>query len=174
MYKIFGEFTGRTADWNGVVDKSYQILSSCSNNTTGLAADWCSNSFSPDGNYASEACRTPFRLAMDACFYGEARAKTYLTKTATFFQGVGATNIKGHYSLAGSPIVTWTWSATTGPAATAGLIDNTFAPLVLQGRNVVVDQAIGAGSTVAGAYSYYGASWGVLSLLMLNNRFLKL
>ena len=44
-------------------------------------------------NYQYDSCRTPFRIGLDYCFNGEARAQAYVAKTSQFFAGIGAKNI---------------------------------------------------------------------------------
>ena len=43
-------------------------------------------------HYQYDSCRTPFRIALDWCWFGETRARDYLLKTSNFFSGIGAAN----------------------------------------------------------------------------------
>ena len=76
----------------------------------------------PSGTYAYDACRTPWRIAMDYCFNGEARAKTYLDKIGPFFNGMGAANIGDKYNTTGgAPVSNNHNMAFIGPAGVAGM-----------------------------------------------------
>ena len=53
-------------------------------------------------HYQYDSCRTPFRIALDWCWFGEQRARDYLAKTSSFFSGIGAANIVDGYELNGN------------------------------------------------------------------------
>ena len=115
-YRVFGQVTGKTAEWNRVVESSYQALSASlnatnKNTTNGLVPAWST----PDGvpmapsgtshptNHQLDSCRTPFRFGQDACWFNEPRAFAYLDKISAFYSTVGAANIVDAYELNGTP-----------------------------------------------------------------------
>jgi endo-1,4-beta-D-glucanase Y len=70
-YRVFARVSG-DARWMAVVDASYAILAKAAHPTTGLVPDWCdaSGGVQRNSRYSYDACRTPFRIAMDACWNG--------------------------------------------------------------------------------------------------------
>jgi len=96
----------------------------------------------------------------------EARAKTYLTKVAAFFNGVGPTQIKDGYNLDGTnPSTNSAVMSFEGPAATSAMPSGTqYANFMLQMYTRVAITAKGGTSS---AYNYYNGSWGVLTLLLM-------
>ena len=74
------------AGWNAVIDKSYQILAATAG-PNGLVPNWCDGSGNRimGGAFGYDACRTPWRIALDYCQNGEVRAKAYLDRVNAFF-----------------------------------------------------------------------------------------
>jgi len=166
-YRVFAAVTGDN-NWLKVVESSYSILAQSlthGNADNGLVPDWCTSNGSPQGNYTYDACRTPFRMALDACFNGEPRAKTYLAKTTQFFSGIGVRNITDGYALTGAPTSANRSIAFFGPAAVGSMSQGTTQTLLDDGYN-------GAANLTRIETFYYNASWGVLSLLMMTGNFL--
>jgi endo-1,4-beta-D-glucanase Y len=171
-YRVFGKLSGKESDWNKVVDSSYKILALAADKATGLVPAWCKADGTSAGReyyYQYDACRTPFRIALDYCANGEPRALDYLRKVSTFFQGIGAAGIKDGYELNGTPRSMWTSAAFTGPAAIAGMVSNDFSELTTDGYTELL--VFGGKSPMQG-YSYYNSSWHLLSLLMMSGNFL--
>jgi len=166
-YKVFATYTGQTR-WNQVVDAVYTKLTACANGTTGLVPDWCStsNMAARGSRYYYDASRTPFRIAQDACWNNEGRAKMYLMKVAAFFNGLGPTNIKDGYNLDGtSPGTNPAVMSFEGPAATSAMpFGSTYANFMFQLYTRVAVTAKGGTSS---AYNYYNGSWGVLTLMLM-------
>jgi endo-1,4-beta-D-glucanase Y len=166
-YRVFAQVTGDT-NWMKVVDSSYSIIAQAlthGNADNGLVPDWCTSNGSPQGAYSYDACRTPFRIALDACLFNEPRAKSYLAKTSQFFSGVGAGNIKDGYALTGAPTGSNLNPAFLGPAAVGSMSQATDSPLLDSGYT-------GTAALTRIDSFYYNTSWGVLSLLMLTGNFL--
>jgi endo-1,4-beta-D-glucanase Y len=178
-YRAFGEASGKTADWNKVVESSYKILAATlnatnKNATNGLVPAWSTPAgvpMAPTGtsmptNHQLDSCRTPFRLAQDACWYGEPRAKTYLAKISAFYQQIGADKIVNGYNLDGTPNPTNTTvhqsAAFVGPAAVGAMSDAAFAVLRDEGYKGVATLMQLDGSL------YYTESWTGLSLVFMN------
>ncbi|HEX8018050.1 MAG TPA: glycosyl hydrolase family 8 [Flavobacterium sp.] len=110
-YRAFGVFTNDTVFWNAVASKAYDIIN---NNLTqnnalgGLVSDWCNASGNSlqSGNYTYDACRTPWRIAVDYLWYGTPDAKTYAKKSSDFVRinVGGSANIKDGYNQNGNQI----------------------------------------------------------------------
>jgi len=167
FYKVFAKVTGDTT-WNKVADQSYNIINQAlthGNAANGLVPDWCSSNGSPQGDYKYDACRTPFRIALDACLFNEARAKTYLSKTSTFFSGVGAVNIKDGYTLTGTPTGMGLTSAFLGPASAGAMSSASYQKFLDEGyvRTVGLSRI---------ETRYFSGAWGMFSLLMMTANFL--
>jgi endo-1,4-beta-D-glucanase Y len=162
-YKVFATVTGN-AEWTKVVDSSYSIINSSMNSTTGLVPDWTSGG-SDRMKYKADAARTPWRIAMDACWNAEPRAVAYLTKISAFFAGLGPTAIKDGYELNGTalPNTNSNGMAFIGPAGVGAMAAN---------KGVFADQAYATVYELMGrsdsTYSYYNATVGLLSLLMFS------
>ena len=177
-YRIFGTAAGTQANWNKVVDTSYTIIAASlnatnGNATNGLVPAWSTPAGVPQSpnatlptNYQLDSCRTPFRLGQDYCWYGEARAKSYLAKISAFYTQIGASKIVNGYMLNGTadptnPTVNQS-AAFVGPAGVGAMSDPMFATLRDQAYAGVATLGELDGST------YYTESWTALSLVMMN------
>src|SRR5450432_370160 len=161
-YKVFAKVTG-DANWNKVVDASYSIINQSlahGNAANGLVPDWCSSNGSPQGDYRYDACRTPFRIGLDACLFNEARAKTYLAKTSTFFTGVGAVNVKDGYTLAGAPLGMGLNSAFLGPASSGAMSSSKY-------QNFLDEGYVRTAFLTRSETRYFSGAWGMFSLLTM-------
>jgi endo-1,4-beta-D-glucanase Y len=183
QYRIFGQVTGKTAEWNRVIDTGYTMLEKClspelKNEENGLAPAWCK----PDGtlasdqpqNYQYDSARVPFRIGQDYCYTGEPRARAYLAKISKFFHGVGAANIVDGYGLDGTPQPDadskpgGPQSAVfVGSAAVGAMHDVQFDQLTEDAYALVATGNLTARST------YYNLSWTALSLLMLSGNLVE-
>jgi endo-1,4-beta-D-glucanase Y len=170
-YRVFARVTGNQ-DWLKVVDSSYSIIDklvSGASASAGLVSNWTNSGgvpgAGPDGDYGYDACRTPFRIALDACLFGEPRAKTYLAKLSQFFAGVGAANLKDGYHLDGSPTGSSLNLAFLGPAAVGAMSASAAQGFLNDGYARAIP-------LLPGETYYYNSSWGILSLLMLSGNFL--
>ena len=135
-YRAFGNFTNDTAFWNQVAAKSYTIINSnlTQNNAVGgLVSDWCeaSGAYSPQAGgynnggktYTYDAARTPWRIAVDYLWYGNADAKTYAKKSSDFVRVNlgGSSNIKDGYNQNGTLIGQWHNATFVGAFACAAM-----------------------------------------------------
>jgi endo-1,4-beta-D-glucanase Y len=163
-YRVFAQVSGNSR-WMQVLDTSYTVLEACANDQTGLVPDWCSASGQPlrTGTYGYDATRTPFRIAQDACWNNEARAIAYVNRVATFFDGLGPSNIDDGYQLNGTPSSTFFVPAFAGPAAVSGMPSDK-ANLMRQ-IYALVGAVIKSGTSAS--YNYYNGSWGLLSVMMM-------
>jgi endo-1,4-beta-D-glucanase Y len=170
-YRVFASYTGQS-QWMDVVDASYALLGKCANAKTGLVPDWCNGDGAPQRNshYSYDACRTPWRIAVDACWNAEPRAQAFLTRESAFFQKVGAANIKDGYGLDGTPLGAANVLAFVGPAG-AGALPGPASTLTRDAyTRVKAVSRLAAGS----GYDYYDASWGLLTLMLMTGNFADL
>lgn len=181
-YRVFGVVTGKTAEWSRVVASSYDVIEKSlnaanGNATNGLVPAWCDANGMPKVPFANgpthfqlDACRIPFRIGQDFCWFGEARAKTYLAKISGFYSAIGAVNIVDGYDLDGTPHPQNSTNGSqaasfVGPAAVGAMSDAQWKTLLDDGYARVATLGLNAGTT------YYQDSWTVLSLLMLTGNF---
>ncbi len=171
-YRVFGKITGQEAAWKRVIDSSYAILAKSAHDSTGLVPAWCNSngdSAGMDYTYQYDACRTPFRIALDYCSSGDPRALAYLKKVGAFFKGIGAGSIKDGYELNGNVKGSNTSMAFIGPAGVGAMIGGDLSGLSSDAYTELL--VLGAKQKNDG-YSYYNASWGLLSILMMSGNFL--
>ena len=183
-YRAFAKATGNNG-WMAVLDKSYTILEAASG-SNGLVPNWANaqgsgvaspgDAFGPHFGY--DACRTPWRIALDYCETGEPRAKTYLDKIVAFYVSqapVGLGTIKDGYTSAGGdpPGALGDYAAGMafyGPAGVAAMAGGpeSFRTAVM---TALAGSAAGPYVTQRGIFTYFHGSWGVLSLLTLSGNF---
>ncbi len=139
-YRVFANHVpSQAAFWNKAADDVYTLINNNANATTGLVSAWQRTDGSVPGNgggapdycnyaatggggpgdYQFDACRTPWRIAIDYLWFGTPAAGTWLTKVANWSNGVGVSNIVASYTTAGSPLVSYKNSAFTGGFALA-------------------------------------------------------
>jgi endo-1,4-beta-D-glucanase Y len=174
-YRVFAKATNNPA-WAGlVIDKNYTHLAAVTG-TDGLVPDESNlqdslvqnptTCPSCKPNYGYDACRMPWRIAMDYCFNNEPRAKTYLTAVGAFFNGVGAANIGDGYTSPNGPVTSNNHnSAFIGPAGVAGMT----------GYPTLLDGAFNFGVTPpnpSSNNSYFAQSLKVVTMLMMSGNFL--
>jgi|SRR5450432_585834 len=172
-YRVFAKATNNSGWAGSVIDKNYAHLAAVTG-TDGLVPDQSnledslvqSSTTCPNckPNYGYDACRMPWRIAMDYCFNNEPRAKTYLTAVGAFFNGVGAASSIGDgYMQNGTQTSGNHNSAFIGPAGVAGM---TGYPTLLDGAFTF------AVSNPAGNNSYFAQSLKVVTMLMMSGNFL--
>jgi endo-1,4-beta-D-glucanase Y len=86
-FRTFAQVTGDTS-WNSVASASYTLLTKYQNTYGGFVPDWGNDSgtgvadpnkgSNPVGLYGYEACRTPWRIALDYGWYKSAESKAFL------------------------------------------------------------------------------------------------
>jgi endo-1,4-beta-D-glucanase Y len=186
-YKIFAAIDGGHA-WNDVVTTAYDVIDHTlndanGNKTNGLVPAWASCSetaCSPTANawrdkpgqsptnYQYDSCRTPFRIGLDYCWNGNARAKDYVAKTSAFFSNIGASKIVDGYALNGTPqpASSGKSAAFIGPAAVGAMSSSSYQSFVNDAyKEVATLQALTGGT-------YYDESWTMLSLLAMTGNFI--
>ena len=137
--------------WNNVADKAYVVINNnltVNNAAGGLVSDWstASGSYSSAAggyanggrNYSYDAARTPWRIAVDYVWYGNASAKAYSKKSSDFVRVNlgGSQNVKDGYSQNGSAISSYHNSTFVGAFASAAMagenqthLDNSYSDL---------------------------------------------
>jgi len=161
-FRVFARATDNPA-WSGVIiDRNYTLLASLSG-PNGLVPNGSDTvTLSTSMNYGYNACRMPWRIAMDYCFNGEPRAKTYLDKAGAFFNGVGAANIGDGYSNSGSQTSGNHNMAFIGTAGDAGMA----------GWQTLLDGAFMFGANGAGDNAYFTNTLRVVHMLMMSGNLL--
>ena len=174
-YRVFAQVTGNMG-WNDVILTCYDTIDNAlndanGNKNNGLVPAWCTSRGAPNNgaNYQYDSCRTPFRIALDYCFFGEPRAKAYVAKTSAFFSQIGASNIVDGYALNGAPQPARTSgqsAAFVGPAGVGAMSDVAYQTFIDGTYANVATLNLLVGGT------YYELSWTALSLLMMSGNFL--
>jgi len=105
FFRCFAEVTGNS-DWDKLADDTYTLLNNGANPTTGLIPDWQSldggqASGGRNHSYGFDACRVPWRIALDYLWNGNEKAKAWCTKISNWAYGVGPSKIVDGYSLDG-------------------------------------------------------------------------
>jgi endo-1,4-beta-D-glucanase Y len=186
-YRAFAKVSGDQRWTSGVVPYSYTVLESNLNATNGnadngLVPAWSTSqgqAVTPDVgqnpqpfHYQYDSCRTPFRIAQDACWNGEARALTYVAKTSQFFSGIGVANIVDGYELDGRERPEFPDSfgglsgAFIGPAAVGAMHSANYQAFIDDAYALIIQNTAWAGG------QYYDESWLMLASLMLTGNFL--
>lgn len=107
FFRIFAKVSNDN-DWNKLADDTYTILNAAAHPETGLVPDWQSVSGTPGGNsnrvayFRYDACRAPWRLALDYLWNGNTKSKEWSTKISGWANKVGPANIKDGYNLDGT------------------------------------------------------------------------
>ena len=184
---------GDSHDWAAVNSAVYTALGKLAG-SNGLVPAWCgstctvpaSNGGANDMIYQYDSHRVPMRIGLDYCFNGTAEAKTYVGKTTTFFatnafagkDGIG--RIYDIYNLNGSQLTgTPNNSASIlGTAAVGAMADGsqqTFLNDAYQGVFDLVARStmstLPTSTPQTTPYSYYNATVGMLTLLMMTGNF---
>lgn len=178
-YRVFAKVSGSDL-WNSnVVPTVYDAIKANlnearKNQTNGLVPAW-SNSDGGDivatdrpKHYQYDACRTPFRIGLDACLFGDPKAIEYVGKTSSFFSKIGAANIASGYNLDGTPRPEFSGlsGSFVGPAGVGAMHSATYQGFVNDVYALLRDNNMNAGGL------YYDESWTMMSLLMMTGNYL--
>jgi endo-1,4-beta-D-glucanase Y len=169
FYRVFAAYVTdatQRARWMTILDKSYEILAMVQNATNGLVPDWSAGP-ATNTNYGYDATRTPHRIALDACWSGDMRAKTFSQRIATFFAGIGAANIVDGYSVTTGMATSSNKNSTfVGPAGAAGMASNQ--PQLVADAYLRV-----AADAKAANESYYNRSWALFTVMLMTGNFVN-
>ena len=110
-YKVFESFDkSDAARWKTAVDKSYEIISKSPGYSMGMVPDW----MRPDGGWAGslgynayfdsraffkDAIRILWRVAIDAVWFDEPRAKAFLQNAVSFINSKGGAKAANFYQI---------------------------------------------------------------------------
>jgi endo-1,4-beta-D-glucanase Y len=191
-YRAF-KTAGDTNDWDSVVTAVYGVIGGSLAGSNGLFPAWCtsnctgvgSNGGANDGIYQYDSHRIPMRIGLDYCWNAEARARTYVNKTTAFFGGNANAGLNGVgrifdlYQLNGnsasgagpnsaSIIGTAAVGAMASSSGTQPFLDDAYQAVFDMVNRATLAPVDSAGKT---PYSYYNATVGMLSLLMMTGNF---
>lgn len=174
-FKAFNALT--SLNWNQVIDTTYSIINEVADSVTGLFPDFAileNGKFEPcpphflegphDGDYYYNSCRAPWRIATDYIVYGDDRALNNLIKLNRWIMNStnnNPNNIKGGYTLNGSPLNSWSDMAFTAPFGVLAMVD----PENQEWLNAMWSE-INSQSVSSGAY--FGNSIKMLCLITLS------
>ena len=176
-YRVFDKATNDGYWTNIVIPRNYQHLANVTgsdglvpdaSNFQDMIASNSSTCMSCSPNYGYDACRMPWRIAMDYCFNGEQRALTYLNAVGAFFDGQKVANIGDGYSSTGSKISSNRNMAFVGTAGVAGMVS----------WPTLLNDAFNYGATNptsgsdSGNSAYFPQSLRVVTMLMMSGNFL--
>jgi hypothetical protein len=130
-------------------------------------------------NFGYDACRTPFRVAIDYCLNGDSNAQTYAGLIAGFYASKSTATttsgiMDGYTPSGGNPSGALgdyaAGMAFIGPGAVAAMAagNDTFRDV---GYKTVWAGTTQGAMKLSGVFSYYHASWGVLSMLAMSGNF---
>jgi endo-1,4-beta-D-glucanase Y len=131
-FRIFAQETGE-AFWDTVADDAYTILYNGADDNTGLVPDWQSYDGVPGGTsdsdwkwrdyYRYDACRVPWRIALDYLWSGDKDARNFCIKVSNFADSIGPADIVDGYLLDGTPHpeAQWNNSPFVGSFAVGGM-----------------------------------------------------
>jgi len=177
-FRLFGKVSGKEQFWENVTDTCYSILNQVQNKTTGLMPDFIDGipavpakpeylETPRDGMFSSNACRTPWRIAMDFVHYGEPKSRESLLPLLKWIDqksGSDLTKMDNGYTLEGKanwPVDDWgTWGAYSAPIMVAATTDSSFQKLVDTGwnHNSIFDKKVG----------YYGNAIRMMTILAVS------
>ncbi len=179
--------------WGTVATNSLNAINSLAG-TNGLVPAWCTNKCTAAGSgglyqqdtiYQYDAHRVPMRVGLDYCWNATAAAKTYTDKVTNFFatntnaglNGIGrifdlysanGTAASGAAPNSASIIGTAAVGAMASPSAAGSFLNDAYQgvfDMVTRGKLAPADTS---GKT---PYSYYNATVGMLTLLMMTGNF---
>jgi len=186
-YRVFAQVSGEGRWGSNVVDYVYQVIGNNLNGQNGNQSNGLVPAFSQANGspaevglgqgplaftYQYDSCRTPFRIGLDACFFGESRATDYVSKTSQFFAGIGGPNIVDGYQLNGTPNAQYPSqygglsAAFIGPAAVGAMHSANNQSFIDAAYGMLKQNNMWCGG------QYYDESWTMMSMLMLTANFL--
>ena len=114
-YKIFNDFDSQKRNWTNAVNRSYEFIKANSSYDIGMVPDWNQtngtpglgggagyNGYNGGKTFFKDAIRILWRVANDAIWFNEPRAKEFLTKSLTFIKSKGGPDAANFYQLEGA------------------------------------------------------------------------
>ncbi len=111
FFRLFADAVNDTV-WNTLANDAYRIRDAAAHPVTGLVPDWQGVNGTPSGDppqagrigyFRYDACRVPWRMAMDYLWNGDTMAGNWCTKVSDWAYGIGPENIEDGYELDGTP-----------------------------------------------------------------------
>jgi len=112
VFKVFMAENGQAnnAYWDNVIQKTESLLINNANTTSGLSTNWCTPAGPPNSScsgsgtapdkFGYDACRAPWRQAVDYIWYGPSAMQTITNRQAAYWIGKGgAGSIQGGDNL---------------------------------------------------------------------------
>ena len=181
QFKAFQRTSG-VARWNDVVDKTYAVVTFLQQNhspSTGLLPDFAINAPTPtpqpapadwlegadDGNYAWNACRTPWRLAIDYLMSGEPRSQTAVRKMNEWVRAKTSDNPAGitdGYKLDGTALGSSPQLAFMAPFGASAMVE------AATGTNQAWLNALWDAIVGQGVSEYYGDSLKLQAMIVMS------
>jgi endo-1,4-beta-D-glucanase Y len=189
-YKVFATVdTGH--NWAGVITNVYTYLTNIMSHgsANGLIPAWCQNNCTTAGGtsnannnaYQYDAHRVPWRIGLDACWNGNASAKSYVNTATNFWSGAVGTGAAGPglgaladiYATGGTAVDTTHNSMSLIGTMGVGAMAAGNAALAQRAYQFIVDASYSpdpVGATAA--YTYFNATVGLLTALTLSGNFM--
>ena len=189
-YRVFAS-VGNQSGWNTVVTNLYGVISQSLNATNGNQTNGLVPGFSTNngatancGQYSTQephtyqydACRTPFRIGLDACTNDSTDAIGYVAKTSSFFSSQGgASKIVDGYQLDGTQNAQYPGTynglsaAFIGPAGVGAMPTQSgqnYQSFIDDVYSLVRQNNMWCGG------QYYDESWTMMTMLMMTGNFL--
>jgi endo-1,4-beta-D-glucanase Y len=199
FYRVFASVdTDASHDWAGVIAAVYEVINGPISGSNGLIPAWCGNSctvaanngMATDGDYQYDSHRIPMRIGLDYCFNGTVEARTYANLITKFFAGLGKAGlgigqIADKYTPSGVVLY-------ASGANSASVLGTAAVGAMASGEQSFLDDAyqtvfdVATRGTMAPmlyhdpsptpdplpTYSYYNATVGLLTLLIMTGNFL--
>ena len=117
-YRIFKDYsTNQSHNWQLAIDESYKLIAHQNNTgySRGMVPDWSSSDGRPGGGgyntcfngkaFYKDAIRVLWRIATDAIWFNEPRAKAFLTNSLNFITEQGGPSAANFYMLDGNLVL---------------------------------------------------------------------
>jgi len=168
-YRQFAtQVPGQATTWNSAITAAYALINANRNTTTGLVSNWSdqngsANSCNGSNEYGYDACRNPWRMAVEVLWTGNSTAQTnFCTPIASYINGKGAGGAGGPVPQSGG---SGTVNATFVSTFAAGICGATSTYQTIM--NSMYSKTV---STVD-ASGYFGNTLRVISLFVQTGNF---
>ncbi|MEI7542716.1 MAG: glycosyl hydrolase family 8, partial [bacterium] len=167
FYREFDTFEGGTR-WAAVITVCNNHLAADRNTANGLTSETCDHSGArTDNTYSYNACRVPWRYAIDYIWHGNTFADTQIGYQEIFFTNIAASNVGDGYTVStGAKTGANNNASFIGPAGCAFMGGTNQTKLT-----EYYNQTAGTFTNACNNNEYYNASLGLLSLLVMSGNF---
>jgi endo-1,4-beta-D-glucanase Y len=152
-----------------VVDASYDFLLANYSSSTGLVSNWAAPSGSPNNcngpnEYGYDACRNPWRMAVDVLWHDDPRAKVMMQQLSEWLDGYARTCRAPLAQNAATP---------QNGASHNAIFVSTWATGVMGSSNQKLVRDFYQETVATLDYGYYGSTLRTLMLFVLSGNFWK-